>query len=53
MALANSTDVKNLDLTTAAADAVRNLLEKRELEGYALRVFVQGGGVLAFSMAWL
>ncbi|MCJ7700902.1 MAG: iron-sulfur cluster insertion protein ErpA [Anaerolineales bacterium] len=49
MALANSTDVKKLDLTTAAADAVRNLLEKRELEGYAVRVFVQGGGCSGFQ----
>ncbi|MBM3144451.1 MAG: iron-sulfur cluster insertion protein ErpA [Chloroflexi bacterium] len=33
-----------ISLTPAAADAVRDLFARRELEGYALRVFVQGGG---------
>ena len=31
-------------LTPAAADAVRELLIQRNLEGYALRVYVSGGG---------
>lgn len=49
MAIAEGTEVKAIDLTYAAADAVKNLLEKRELEGYALRVFVQGGGCSGFQ----
>ncbi len=31
-------------LSPAAADAVRELLQDRRLEGFGLRVFVQGGG---------
>jgi iron-sulfur cluster assembly accessory protein len=33
-----------VSLTPAAAQAVKDLLVKRNLEGYALRIFVQGGG---------
>ena len=36
-------------LTPSAAQAVRDLLEKRNLQGYALRVFVQGGGCSGFQ----
>jgi iron-sulfur cluster assembly protein len=36
-------------LTQSAAEAVRDLLNKRNLEGYALRVFVQGGGCSGFQ----
>ena len=36
-------------LTPSAAQAVRELLEKRNLQGYALRVFVQGGGCSGFQ----
>ena len=49
MALAEGTEIKTLDLTVAAADAVKNLLKKRDLDGYALRVFVQGGGCSGFQ----
>ncbi len=42
-----TTDI--ITLTPAAADAVRDLMAKRELEGYALRVFVQGGGCSGFQ----
>jgi iron-sulfur cluster assembly accessory protein len=40
-------------LTTAATDAVRNILTERNLEGYALRVYVAGGGCCGvnFGMA--
>ncbi len=31
-------------LTPLAAHAVQNLLEKRNLQGFALRIFVSGGG---------
>jgi iron-sulfur cluster assembly protein len=36
-------------LTAAAATAVQDLLAKRNLEGYALRVFVSGGGCSGFQ----
>ena len=42
--LADKTNTETLILTDAAVDAVKDLLAKRELEGYALRVFVSGGG---------
>jgi len=38
-----------ITLTPAAAQAVKDLLEKRNLEGYALRVFVSGGGCSGFQ----
>lgn len=38
-----------LTITPTAAEKVRELLEDRELEGYALRVFVQGGGCSGLS----
>jgi iron-sulfur cluster assembly protein len=43
----------NIILTTAAADAVKNILTERKLEGYALRVYVAGGGCCGvnFGMA--
>ena len=42
-----------VSLTTAAADAVKNILTERKLEGYALRVYVAGGGCCGvnFGMA--
>lgn len=42
-----------ITLTTAAADAVKNILTERNLEGYALRVYVSGGGCsgVNFGMA--
>ncbi len=42
-----------LTLTTAASDAVKNILQERNLEGYALRVYVAGGGCCGvnFGMA--
>ena len=36
-------------LTEPAANAVRDLLAKRNLEGYALRVFISGGGCSGFQ----
>jgi iron-sulfur cluster assembly accessory protein len=38
-----------ITLTPTAAQAVRELLEKRNLSGYALRVFVSGGGCSGFQ----
>jgi iron-sulfur cluster assembly protein len=49
MMLAEQTNVETVTLTTAAADAVRDLLEKRELEGYGLRVYIQGGGCSGYQ----
>lgn len=37
-------EVEVINLTPAAAQAVKDLLAARNLEGYALRVFVAGGG---------
>lgn len=41
--------VEGITLTQAAASAVTDLLQKRDLEGYALRVFVSGGGCSGFQ----
>lgn len=38
-----------ITLTPAAAQAVKELLEKRNLEGYALRVFISGGGCSGYQ----
>lgn len=40
-------------LSSAAADAVKSILAERNLEGYALRVYVAGGGCCSvnFGMA--
>jgi iron-sulfur cluster assembly accessory protein len=42
-----------ITLSAAATDAVRNILTERNLEGYALRVYVAGGGCCGvnFGMA--
>lgn len=44
-----TTQTIQLELTPSAADAVHELLAKRELEGFALRVFVSGGGCSGFQ----
>jgi iron-sulfur cluster assembly accessory protein len=46
-------DTPVITLSTAASDAVRNILAERNLEGYALRVYVAGGGCCGvnFGMA--
>ena len=47
------TDNTTIILSTAASDAVKNILTERNLEGYALRVYVAGGGCCGvnFGMA--
>jgi iron-sulfur cluster assembly protein len=47
------TNVATINLSTAASDAVKNILNERKLEGYALRVYVAGGGCCGvnFGMA--
>jgi iron-sulfur cluster assembly accessory protein len=47
------TETSTITLSTAASDAVKNILAERNLEGYALRVYVAGGGCCGvnFGMA--
>lgn len=47
------TNIPTITLSTAASDAVKNILSERNLEGYALRVYVAGGGCCGvnFGMA--
>jgi iron-sulfur cluster assembly accessory protein len=49
MVLAEQTNIETISLTPAAANAVQDLMAKRELEGYALRVYIQGGGCSGFQ----
>ena len=51
--LADQTQTKLITLTPSAVQAINELLEKRDLEGYALRIFVSGGGCsgLQYGMA--
>ena len=42
-------DIAQITLTPEAANAVKELLEKRDLKGYALRVFVSGGGCSGYQ----
>src|SRR5215218_807659 len=47
------TEIPTITLSTAASEAVKNILTERNLEGYALRVYVAGGGCCGvnFGMA--
>ena len=49
MDLMEQTQTAQIILTPAAADAVQDLLAKRELSDLALRVFVSGGGCSGFQ----
>jgi iron-sulfur cluster assembly accessory protein len=46
-------EIDNVTLTSAAANAVKNIMSEKQLNGYALRVFVAGGGCCSvqFGMA--
>jgi iron-sulfur cluster assembly accessory protein len=44
MTVIEETKVEAVTLTQSAAEAVHTLMEEKDLQGYALRVFVQGGG---------
>ena len=48
-----SVETTIITLTTAASEAVKNILAERNLDGYALRVYVAGGGCCGtnFGMA--
>lgn len=41
--------INEISLTESAANAVRELLEKRNLPGHALRVFISGGGCSGYQ----
>lgn len=47
------TDIPEINLSAAASQAVKDILAERKLEGYALRVYVAGGGCsgVQFGMA--
>jgi len=47
--LADQIQTEIITLTPSAVQAVQELLRKRNLEGYALRVFVSGGGCSGFQ----
>ena len=47
--MADQIQTEVITLTPAAVTAVRDLLTKRNLEGYALRVFISGGGCSGFQ----
>ena len=46
-------EIPTITLTTAASDAIKGILTERNLAGYALRVYVAGGGCCGvnFGMA--
>jgi iron-sulfur cluster assembly protein len=51
--ITTETEPATISLSAAASDAVKNILTERNLEGYALRVYVAGGGCCGvnFGMA--
>lgn len=51
--IVTQTEPATISLSVAASDAVKNILAERSLEGYALRVYVAGGGCCGvnFGMA--
>lgn len=51
MNIADQTQTEQVTLTETAAQAIKDLLAKRNLQdqGYALRVFIQGGGCSGFQ----
>ncbi|HXF85153.1 MAG TPA: iron-sulfur cluster assembly accessory protein [Anaerolineales bacterium] len=50
---ATETHAPAISLTAAASEAIKNIIAERKLEGYALRVYVAGGGCCGvnFGMA--
>jgi iron-sulfur cluster assembly accessory protein len=51
--ITTETATPTLTLSSAASDAIKNILTERKLEGYGLRVYVAGGGCCGvnFGMA--
>lgn len=46
-------NTQDISMSTSAAQAVQNIMDEKNLEGYALRVYVSGGGCCGaqFGMA--
>jgi iron-sulfur cluster assembly protein len=49
MTLMEQEKTETIALTEAAANAVNELFQKRELEGYALRVYIAGSGCSGYQ----
>jgi iron-sulfur cluster assembly accessory protein len=42
--ISTQTNTNTISLSSAAAQAVQNIMTEKKLEGYALRIYVAGGG---------
>jgi iron-sulfur cluster assembly protein len=49
MTFPQETITETVTLTQPAADAVRNVMIKRNLQGFALRLFISGGGCSGYQ----
>ncbi len=49
MTILEPTQVDEITLTSSAAQAAKDLMEKRNLSGYALRVYISGGGCSGYQ----
>jgi iron-sulfur cluster assembly accessory protein len=49
MTLPEETITKPVNLTQPAADAVRDVIAKKNLQGFALRLFISGGGCSGYQ----
>lgn len=49
MAFMEGTNTEMISLTESASKAVSELIQKRGLEGYALRVYISGGGCSGYQ----
>jgi iron-sulfur cluster assembly protein len=49
MTILDETQTESISITPPAIQAVRELMDKRDLEGYALRVYIAGGGCSGFQ----
>jgi iron-sulfur cluster assembly protein len=49
MTTLEQTRTDTINLTQPAAQAIQDLMTKRNLSGYALRIYVQGGGCSGFQ----
>ena len=53
MTFPQETELKPVTLTQSAANAVRDVVSKRNLQGYALRLRISGGGCCGYQYALL
>src|SRR4030065_666500 len=49
MTIPEETLTETITLTPPAAEALRDVMEKKNLQGYALRLFISGGGCSGFQ----